>query len=151
MTAHLNLRSNFAANHLRAAVIAARDAYKIEQENLSSEFGPWFDGMMVAVPVSVIMAGAALEASANELLQDILDGSSGLSLTNGCRLLLKDLKEDRAGNAIDKYRRIALLFDKEPDAGTASWNDARLLTTFRNHFMHFKPSWDYDEVHSGNL
>src|SRR5690242_11465112 len=91
----LSLRSNFAANHLQAAADAAREAYSVEQKNLSTEFGPWFDDMMRTVPVSVIMAGAALEASANELVQDILDGITPLNPSNGCRLLLKELKDDR--------------------------------------------------------
>ena len=67
--ATLSLRSNFAINHLRAAARAARDAYKIEQANAKAEFGPWFDEMMRLVPISVVMAGAALEANANELIQ----------------------------------------------------------------------------------
>jgi hypothetical protein len=39
--------------------------------------------MMRLVPISVVMAGAALEASANEIIQDILDGFTNLSLTRG--------------------------------------------------------------------
>ena len=77
------LRTNFAIHHLRAAVSAARRAYKVEQANLPVEFGSWFDDMMVWVPVSVTMAGAALEAGANEAIQDILDGLTTLSLNRG--------------------------------------------------------------------
>jgi hypothetical protein len=152
MHATVSVRSNFAIHHLRAAVTAAHSAYKVEQANLNAEHGPWFDEMLVSVPVSVVMAGAALEASANEVIQDILDGSSGLSPTKGCKLLLADLKKDRAGNAIDKYRRLALLFDKEPDTGTLSWVDGKVLVAFRNSFMHFKPAWDHQrDIHDGDL
>src|ERR1700730_1423304 len=35
--------------------------------------------MMRLVPVSVVMAGAAFEANANELIQEILDGSAHLT------------------------------------------------------------------------
>jgi hypothetical protein len=103
----VSIRSNFAINHLRAAARAARDAYGVEQANANADFGPWFDDMMLLVPVSVVMAGAALEASANEIIQDILDGFTNLSLTGGRKLLLKDLKKDRSGNAttsIAKWR-----------------------------------------------
>src|ERR1700730_10266903 len=100
MHATLSLRSNFAINHLRAASEAARDAYKVEQANAKAEFGPWFDEMMRLVPVSVVMAAAALEANANELIQDIVDGS-----VHSRKELLKDLKDDHSGNAWDRYRR----------------------------------------------
>ncbi len=63
------LKTGFAMTHLRAAARAARDAYGIEQANATAEFGPWFDEMMMLVPVSVVMAAAALEANANELIQ----------------------------------------------------------------------------------
>jgi hypothetical protein len=53
----LGLRSSFAVQHLRAAAQAARKAYEIEQANLTAEHGPWFDEMMLFVPVSVVMAG----------------------------------------------------------------------------------------------
>ena len=125
--ATFNLRSNFAVHHLRAAAQAARIAYNVEQANLTKEHGPWFDEMMLLVPVSVVMAGAALEAGANEVIQDVLDGFSGLSMTKGYKLLIADLKNDRTGNATEKRRRLSLLFDKVPDMGTTSWQDAKLL------------------------
>jgi hypothetical protein len=148
----LSLRSNFAINHLRAAARAARDANDIEQANATAAFGPWFDEMMRLVPVSIVMAAAALEANANELIQDILDGSTTLLPTKGCRLLLVDLKKDRSGSATNRYWRLALLFDKEPDTGTAAWKDAKLLANFRNSFMHFKPAWDHEKAtHDSDL
>src|SRR5947208_16169748 len=107
--ATLSLRSNFAIHHLRAATKAARDAYRVEQDNLDAEFGPWFDDLMLSVPVSIAMAGAALEASANELIQDLLDGHAHSPLTGSRKQLLTDLKEDHSGNAPLKLRRLALL------------------------------------------
>jgi hypothetical protein len=147
--ATLSLRSNFAINHLRAAARAARDAYEIEQANAKAEFGPWFDEMMRLVPISVVMAGAALEANANEVIQDFLDQPTGLSISR--KMLLKDLKDELSGNAIGKHRRLALLFDKEPDTGQSAWEDGQLLVKFRNSFMHFKPAWDDENIHSGTL
>jgi hypothetical protein len=151
MHATLSLRTNFAINHLRAASEAARDAYKVEQANAKAEFGPWFDEMMRLVPVSVVMAAAALEANANELIQDIVDGSVHSPLPASRKELLKDLKDDHSGNAWDRYRRFALLMDKEPNTGTEPWHNARLLVKFRNEFIHFKPSWDSDDIHNGKL
>jgi hypothetical protein len=98
------------------------------------------------------MAAAALEANANEIIQDIVDGISPLPLTEGSRLLLKDLKDDRSGNSRDKYRRLALICDKLPNMGSVAWHDADLLIRLRNSLMHFKPAWDYeDDVHESKL
>jgi hypothetical protein len=150
-TGVMRLKTGFAITHLRAAAQAARDAYKVEQDNAKAEFGPWFEEMMRLVPVSVVMAGAALEANANELIQDILDGSVHSPPTASRKELLKDLKDDHSGNAWCRYRRLALLMDKKPNTGTAPWHNAMLLVKFRNEFMHFKPSWDSDDIHSGKL
>src|SRR5690242_13524083 len=62
-SATATVRRNFAIRHLRAAVRAAREALAIEQANLSEPFGPWFEGMMLHVPVSGVLAAAALEAN----------------------------------------------------------------------------------------
>jgi hypothetical protein len=147
----MRLKTGFAMNHLQVAANSARQAYEIEQANANASFGPWFDGMMRLVPVSVVMAGAALEASANEVLQDILDSQPHSRLTPSREKLLMDLKKDRSGNAIEKFRRLALLMDKDPDTCTEPWHNARLLVKFRNEFMHFRPSWDDDDIHSGDL
>jgi hypothetical protein len=149
LTAVLRLKTGFALTHLQVAAQSARLACTIEQENVGQPFGPWFDGMMRTVPVAIVMAGAALEANANELLQDILDGQTRLDLTNSRRKLLLDLKEDYSGNAVVKYRRLALLMDKDCDTGTEPWHNAKLLVRYRNEFMHFRPSWDDEDIHSG--
>ncbi|WP_140887077.1 hypothetical protein [Muricoccus nepalensis] len=151
-SATVSVRPNFALNHLRAAMRAARSAYEVEQNNVAAEFGPWFEDMLMLVPVSIVMAGAALEANANEIVQNILDGSTGLSVTEARKQLVIDLKEDRSGNSMDKYRRLALLFDKVPSKGEAAWQSAELLVKFRNALMHFKPAWDHEkDVHDGKL
>jgi len=152
MRGTLSLRSNFAINHLRAARWAALKAHEVEQANDTSVFGSWFDDMMMTVPVAVVMAGAALEANANEIIKDILDGIAKVPVTNSHRILLTELLDERSGNAIDKYRRLALVLDKTPDMGKESWDSARLLVNFRNSFLHFKPAWDGDrDTHDGRL
>jgi hypothetical protein len=144
----LRLKTGFALIHLLAAAHSAREAYEIEQANAKAPFGPWFDEMMRLVPVSVVMASAALEASANEVLGDILDHQ----LHSASRKkLLKNLKGDHRVNAIGKFEQLALLMDKDPDKGTEPWRNAKLLVGFRNEFMHFRPSWDTDGIHSGDL
>jgi hypothetical protein len=87
----------------------------------------------------------------NEMLQGILDGIAHIPLTASRRKLLIDLKEDHSGNAAGKLRRLALLMDKDPDTGTEAWNNAKLLVKFRNEFMHFRPSWDDDDIHTGKF
>ena len=136
------MRRNFAATHLQSAALAARRAHEIEQNNNISQFGDWFTEMMQSVPVSIVMAGAALEASANELMQNILDRSTPLVSGTGARLQLESLKTDRSGNSLGKYRRVAWLFDKEPDEGILPWQNADTLVLARNSLMHFRPVWD---------
>lgn len=147
----LRLKTGFAANHLLVAVELARAAHEIEKANADAPFGPWFDGMMRCVPVSIVMSGAALEAAANELLQDILDDAARVSLPNSRMKLLAELLEDRSGNAIGKFRKLALLMDYDPDTGTEPWHNGSLLVKFRNEFMHFRPAWDDDDIHTGGF
>ena len=147
-----SVRSNFATQHLRAATRAARNTFEIEQANATADHGSWFDDMMLWVPVSVVMAAAALEANANELIQDILDGIVSFPLAKGSKLALNNLKNENSGNTCEKYRNLALLFGRKPEMGTAAWQDANLLVKFRNALMHFKPAWDHDEaIHNGGL
>jgi hypothetical protein len=63
------------------------------------------------------MAGAALEAAANEVVQDILDGSTSLRPTKPQEILLTDLLKERGGDAISRYRTLALLVGIVPDLG----------------------------------
>ncbi len=135
----MQLKVSFSFNHLLVAADAARNASRIEEANRSGASGDLLSEMMRCVPVSVVMAGAALEASANELIHNILDGSAGLKISPTRAKLLKGLENERFGNAIGKYEKLALLLDKEPNTGTESWRNARLLVEFRNQFMHFKP------------
>jgi hypothetical protein len=148
MPALMRLRSGLANVHLQAALYSAKTAHEVEKENVGKPHGPWFDGMMRAVPVSIVMAGAALEASGNELLQDFIDRPAHFEVNQSHRKLLSDLKEDRTGNAVGKFRSMALLMSKDPDTGTEAWQDAARLVRFRNEFMHFKPAWDDDAIHN---
>ena len=141
-SATVSLRSNFAIHHLRVAIRDALSAHAVELANDATKYGTWFDDMMMNVPVSVVMAAAALEANSNEIIQDILDRPAQMQLTDSLKALLKDLKDDRSGNAMGKYRTLALILDKIPGTGTAAWQNAVLLFKFRNSFMHFKPAWD---------
>jgi hypothetical protein len=146
----VSLRSNFAMHHLRAAIQAAQNARAVEQAADTSKHGPWFDGMMIHVPVAIVMAAAALEAHCNEAIQDVLDRSARWSLAEGHQALLRDLKGGRSGDATERCRTLALLLDKAPDPGSPTWQNARLLVRFRNAFMHFKPAWDHEtDVHDG--
>lgn len=138
-----NVRRNLAVNHLRTAIKAALGAHKTETENDTSVLGGWFDDVMQSVPVAIIMSGASLEADVNEHIDDILGGMTDLTVRVGTRLQLQDLKADRSGNSLGKYRRLAWLFDKEPDESQLPWQDAKILVQARNGLMHFRPVWDH--------
>jgi hypothetical protein len=147
----MRLRSGFTLPHLQAALAAAQECYRIEQEAAGKKEGDWLDGMLRSVPVAIIMASAALEASANEHLQDALDRPTLFGVDESHRKLLAELKDDRTGNALIKFRRLALLTHKDPDIGTAAWENANLLVDFRNAFMHFRPAWNDDAIHNSKF
>jgi hypothetical protein len=130
-----SIRGDFANVHLRAAVQAARNAHEVERT-----VHTWQDEMLIWVPVAVVMSGAALEASANELLQDIIDGKTTLppKETESNKEKLSRLLSENDGNAVKRHRKIANLFNRKPTE-TAHWQNAWRLVQFRNAFMHFRP------------
>ena len=138
-----NARRNLAGTHLRTAIGAAFTAHKIEGGNDTTKLGAWFDELMQSVPVAIIMSGASLEANVNEHIDDMLSGLTSLTIGVGTKLQLEDLKADRSGNSLGKYRRLAWLFDKEPEEGQLPWQDAKVLVQARNSLMHFRPVWDH--------
>jgi hypothetical protein len=96
------------------------------------------------------MAAAALEANVNEIIGDILDNS--ISLTENRTSLVKNIKSDRSGSILPKYRKLALVLDKAPNTGGAAWSNADMLAQFRNRFIHFTPAWDHEkEIHDGDF
>jgi hypothetical protein len=135
----MSLRADFALHCLRAAARAARTVYEIEQAGAAKTLGPGFNEIVVWVPASIVMAGAALEVNSNELIQDILDKPGKFALTDTRGTLLAELKEDHSGNALDRYRILALLLDTSLDGSKHEWQNASNLVSFRNYFMHFKP------------
>jgi hypothetical protein len=142
MQATMSVRADFARHNLNGAAYAARRTFDIENAGQAETLGPGFDEIMAVVPVAVSMSGAALEGNSNELIQDLLDMANRTGrMTEATKVLLAELKEDRTGNAIDRYRSIALLQGKIPNPGDARWGEAALLVKLRNSFMHFKPNW----------
>jgi hypothetical protein len=129
-----SLRGDFAILLLQSALRAARNAHEIET-------GARQDEMLVWVPMAVVMSGAALEASANELLQDIIDGKTTLPPieTERNKDQLSILLSETAGNSVKRYRKIADLFNRNPPETAQWWQNARRLVQFRNAFMHFRP------------
>jgi hypothetical protein len=103
------------------------------------------------LPAISVVAGAALEASANEQLQDVLDHPAQFQMDESHKKLGADLKDERSGNALTKFRRLALLMSRDPDTGTKAWENARLLIEFRNAFMHFRPAWNDDAIHDAKF
>jgi hypothetical protein len=123
-------KTQFAFNHLQVAVKAALAARDFEPRDVGQQIGPWFEGVLQTVPVAIVMSAAALEANANEIIDDILQDLAKQ---------LNDLKNEKFGNYKEKHRKLALILGKVPNCGTVIWEDAGLLVEFRNHFMHFRP------------
>jgi hypothetical protein len=152
MRGSLSLRSNWSSNHMRAALRAALAAHEVERSNDVKHHGPWFDDMMMHVPVAIIMAAAALEANCHEIIQDILDQSGGTRYCQGHTALFKLILRERSGNSLNKYRKVAWLHNRKVREGAPAWQKSRLLFDLRNHFMHFRSAWDTEKaIHDGKL
>lgn len=149
--ATVSIRSNIAIHHLHSAAKAAERAHAIESANAGAEHGPWFDDMLHAVPVAIIMAAAAIEAHANESIQDLLDRTGGDAVPEPHKELLRREKERTAGNALDRWETVALLLGNQPNRGRHEWGDAALLIRMRNGLMHFRPAWSNAEEENGKL
>jgi hypothetical protein len=145
VSATMTVRRNFSGPHLNSAIRAAIRAHAIEAANDVSVFGEWYTDMMEAVPVAVVMSGASLEASANELIEDVLAGQTSLLVTSGKKQFLEELKTDRSGNSLGKYQRLAWIFDKIPDRGSSAWQNAQILVSARNTLIHFRPTFESSE------
>jgi hypothetical protein len=141
--------TSHSVNHMRVAIRAAQSAREIEQANDTKVLGSWFDDMMMHVPVSVIMSAAALEATCNEIIQDILDGR--MHVTSDVKDSLRDLKGDRSGYTLGRYSKLAAFLGNKVPPDQAR-DGADTLIKFRNAFIHFKPAWDKEaDVHDGTL
>jgi hypothetical protein len=142
MSATMTVRRNFAGPHLHSAIRAAKRAHTVETESNTNVFGDWYTELMEAVPVAIVMSGASLEASANELIEDLLQAQPPLPVTVGMKQFLEELKTDRSGNSLGKFQRIAWMFDKIPDRGCAAWQNGQILISARNSLMHFRPTFE---------
>jgi hypothetical protein len=144
-TSTMSVRVDFARHHLRAAARAARITYDIEIAGNGNTLGPGFDEIIASVPVAILMAAAALEANSNELIQDIIDaGNKSGAIGKAKHLLLSDLKQAKTGDAVGRFRTIALLHDKVPDEGQAAWGEATLLIKFRKLLYAFQAELGFD-------
>jgi hypothetical protein len=148
--AKMGQRTNLAIHHLLGATEAARRAHKIDEDNKRSELGGWFDSLIHDVSVVIILSSAALEAHVNELLTDIIDADQP-GITSQRKELLKLLRDDFKNSMEDKYIQLALYYDKSVDKGCIAWQDMKLLSQLRNALVHFRPAWDDDKIHRGEM
>lgn len=132
----LMITFNFASQHMASAITFAKQAGKIESDNIAERQKTFFTEIRTYVSSAVILSVCALEANINEHFMSN-DG------------ILKDYKpDDRLSifEAIDtpnvkaKYQRRLILnkkqplqFDKEP------FQSFQYLIKFRNALVHYKP------------
>jgi len=151
--AELNLRTNFSVAHVRAALHAAEQAYAVEQNNEGQPHGAWFDQLLIHVPVSIVMSAASIDAMVNEWTQDVLDKFEredrevlrihrNINIERNSREDgLKNLRDSRSGNGPERFKKLCLYLKHSLEENASELQEADLLTKFRNHFMHFRPSW----------
>jgi hypothetical protein len=138
-TATLGIRGDFAILHLRAALRAANNAREVEGTPGDEKYSKWQDDMLLWVPVAVVMSAAALEANANEIIQDIVDDKTSLRLTKPEKEEQSAFLANRHKSLKSRYLRIGTLFNQIPRESDLYFQNALRLLKFRNAFMHFRP------------
>ncbi|NOG70500.1 hypothetical protein [Roseicella sp. DB1501] len=140
----VSLRADIATHLMHSAVHAARRAHAVEAERDPSARTARVADMLQTVPVSTIMASAAIEAHLNETIQDQLDIPT---ICYSKKFAFENIKERRSGSAWDKFPSIACLMQKgPPDKNNNKCKNMKLLIDFRNALIHFKPMWDNEKA-----
>ncbi|MGA4790944.1 hypothetical protein [Nocardia sp. AB354] len=152
MTASVSVRNYRAAVHLWSARRSARESRAIEADLVGTQ-QPSIELQAVATN-SVLLSVAFMEATINEILQDIADSKPG-ELNRRCAgidedtaALLRELwKRPLERSAVlDKYQ-VALTAGRKPPLhmGSNPYQAASKLVSLRNSLIHFKPEWQTDE------
>ncbi|WP_280256178.1 hypothetical protein [Nocardia wallacei] len=148
------IRGYLASQHLWAARRAAREARQIENRLAGS--GHASVELEAATTNAIFLSVAFIEASVNEVLQDLAESEPG-KLNSRCAGIGEDTARmvralwqqparlERAG-VLEKYQ-VALAAAHQPplDAGQKPFQWAKKLIGLRNALIHFKPEWQADD------
>jgi hypothetical protein len=137
----------FAAQHLQAAALFARQAWKIENEHQEQPFGSFFGDLCGYVSGAIMSATAALEANINELfivrgpeLRTALSQPETLSSFDVRFWGMKGIEKE---TILDKYKYALKILGKKNTSKNAShYDSAHCLIEMRNSLVHFKPLLD---------
>ena len=110
---------------------------------------PRWSELQHCATASVILAAAALEASANELYLEAVDRSKSAlePLADEQMSLLAELwrEVERKFGILEKYQVALTACGKPPmEIGAEPFQSASALIALRNALVHFKPEWDDD-------
>ncbi len=154
LTARVGVRNYRATQLLWAARRAARESREIEAD-LAGTHRPSIE-LGAVVTNAVLLAVAFMEASVNEVLQDIAESKPGalnsrcVGIAEDAALLIRELwmppaRLERAG-ILEKYQ-VALTASRKPPLakGANPYQAASKLIDLRNALVHFKPEWQMDD------
>lgn len=135
--------ANFALQHLKAAITFRDHVLRIEAENATHAFGPFFEDIRSYGSACIMSTAASLEALINELF---------IWPEGPLRKQLVDFEATFWGRGgiewkppLEKYQ-IALEMLGRPrlDEHSAVFRSAWALIELRNALVHYKPTWDPD-------
>ena len=153
-SAHVGVRTYRATQHLWSARHSARQARDIEERNAGT--GRRSIELQAAVTNAVFMSVAFIEASINEVLQDIADSAGGRLADSSVgfgEASVTRLRESWKGpnglhreRTLDKYEITLSRAGCPPlDKGANPFQAAKKLIKLRNALVHFKPEWQMDD------
>ncbi|MBF6164915.1 hypothetical protein IU486_09030 [Streptomyces gardneri] len=154
LTVRVGVRGYMATQHLWAARRAARESSEIEQR-LVGTHKPSIE-LEAVTTNAVLLSVAFMEATVNEILQDIAESEPGklnarcAGISEDAAALLRELwthpaRLERAGT-LEKYQ-VALVAARKPRLamGDKPYQWASKLISLRNALVHFKPEWQMDD------
>ncbi|GAB2699680.1 hypothetical protein [Nocardia thraciensis] len=153
-SASVAVRGYRASQHLWAARRAAREAREIESRLAGTHEGSV--ELEAVATNAVLLSVAFIEASVNEVLQDLAESEPGnvnsrcAGVSEATAVMIRALWEhparlERAG-ILEKYQ-VALAAAQQPllESGQKPYQWAKKLIGLRNALVHFKPEWQTDD------
>lgn len=150
VSASARVISNFAWQHMMAAITFREHVHTLEVTHASDGFGSHFELIRAYASATLMSATSSLEALINEFFID-----------PNCKLRPMFTDFDRefwarggieAKPILAKYQEaLTLLGLSLIDEASAEFQDADALINVRNSLVHYKPTWDPDQPRKASL
>ncbi|MBW4636702.1 MAG: hypothetical protein KME05_00415 [Gloeocapsa sp. UFS-A4-WI-NPMV-4B04] len=148
LNAEARVTSNFALQHLTAAVLFTEKCAEIERDNEGKEFGAFFEDIRSYASGAIMSSVAGLEAYINE---EYLPHDSPIrkAIPNFEEEFYKQYGIERKPTLCKYQLALKLLGMQKLNKGSTEYKDAKNLIALRDTLMHFKPFWDKEHQKAG--